>query len=187
MTKTLKEISQIRIGFYSQETVGSGIPYLQARQFDENGNLIAAPDTFLTPDSKCTTQLLKDGDVLFAGKGNRNFAWCYRRSIGDAVASGIFFVISPVKDMVIPEYLSAIFNHPVCQTYFAQLGSGTNIKSIRKTELEDMIIPVVPLETQAKIVAMHDLHIKDKELTLNLLQKKNDLYESLINTLVNSN
>jgi len=187
MNAQLKDISQIRFGYYSQSTADNGIPYLQARQFDDAGNLIANPDTFLSPDSKSTTQLLKDGDIIFAGKGNKNFAWCYHKEFGPAIASTIFFVISPDKRKVLPEYLAALFNHSKNQQYFQQLGAGSNIQSIRKNELGDFNVPVVPLQMQAKIVALYELHKQDISLTLQLLQHKNELYESVVNTLTNNN
>lgn len=187
MQITLKEISQIRFGYYSQITADNGIPYLQAKQFDDSGNLIVHSDTFLYADNKSTTHLLNDGDVILVGKGNKNFAWCYRETFGPAIASTIFFVITPDQTRVIPEYLTALFNHPRNQRYFRKLGEGSNIQSIRKNELEDFIVPVLPLPLQTKVIALYELHKQDINLTLQLLQHKNELYESVVNTLINNN
>lgn len=184
MNKALKDIANIRSGVFSQTTMSEGeVSYLQVKQFDDSGNLIAPSDTFLSYDNKVTTQMLKHGDVLFAGKGNKNFAWCYKNHFGDAVASTTFFVITPRHGEVLPEYLTAIFNQPAGQAYIGQLGLGSNIKSIRKKELEDMSIPVIPLEEQEKVVKITELQREENRLTQKLLTKKNELYESTIKTI----
>ena len=187
MTKTLGDIADIRFGYYAKPINGSGMPYLQAKHFDAYGNMIVAPDTFIEADHKAAEQMLRDGDVLFAGKGYRNFAWCYRRSFGQAVASSLFHVLTPDTQVVIPEYLTALLNHPKNQLYFQQLAAGSSIPSIRKNELADFKVPVVSLDMQSKIVEIYRLHRTEISLTLELLDRKNDLYESVFNTLVNDN
>lgn len=187
MNKALGEIAQIKFGYYAKPALGSGIPYLQANQFDAYGNMIEAPDTYLALEGKNSEQMLQDGDVLFAGKGYKNFAWCYRATFGDAIASTIFFVLTPDRKVIMPEYLTALLNHPKNQLYFQQLGSGSSIPSIRKNELADFKVPVVPLHLQARLVDIYNLHKKDISLTLELLERKNELYESVFDTLVNKN
>ncbi len=186
MKQFLHAIAQIRFGYYAPLTADSGIPYLQSKQFDDAGNLIALPETFLAADNKNTTHLLKDGDILLAGKGSKNFAWCYHAEFGPAVASTIFFVITPDPKLVLPEYLVALFHHSTGQQYFRQFGLGSNIQSIRKNELGDFVVPVLSFDLQEKIVALNKLHKHDINLTLQLLQKKNDLYDSVINNLINN-
>ena len=187
MKKLLKDISQIRFGYYSQETADNGIPYLQAKQFDDSGNLIAPPDTFLVPDSKSSTQLLKDGDIILAGKGNKNFAWCYNNHFGGAIASSTFFVITPDQNQILPDYMCMILNRLISQSSFALLGLGTNIKSIRKVELEELAIPVAPCDGQRTIMRIHDMHRQKQKLYLNIQKKDNELYDAVINELVNNN
>ena len=187
MRKSLGDIAQIKFGFYAKKLRSKGIPYLQVKHFDSNGNMITYPDTYIAPEEINSEQLLNDGDVLFAGKGYKNFAWCYRSSFGVAIASTTFFVLTPKQDIVIPEYLATVLNLPKNQMLFQHLGAGNDIPSIRKSELAVFPVPVVPLPLQAKIVALYDLHKKDINLSLQLLQYKNELYESVINTLVTNN
>lgn len=183
MNKTLREIAQIKFGYYAKPTDGDGIPYLQAKQFDSYGNMIMSPDTYLEADNKAQEQLLADGDVLFAGKGYKHFAWCYRSSFGMAIASTIFFVITPDESMVLPEYLTALLNNPKNQLYFQHLASGSSIPSIRKSELAEFKVPVLPLAVQTKLVDIYELHKKDALLTMELMARKSELYESVFDTL----
>lgn len=185
MIKTLGDIADIRFGYYAKPIDGRGISYLQAKHFDVYGNMIGEPDTFIAAEYKAADQMLRDGDVLFAGKGYKNFAWCYRRSFGEAVASSLFHVLRPDTQVVLPEYLTALLNHPTNQLYFQQLAAGSSIPSIRKNELANFKVPVVALDMQEKIVEVYKLHRKETSLTLELLERKNELYESIFNTLVN--
>jgi len=128
---------------------------------------------------------LQDGDILFVGKGNRIFAWCYRKTMGNAFASSIFFIIRPKQDLVIPEYLSVMLNLPKNNSYFRQLGAGSSIPSIRKTELAEFKINLVPLDVQEKVVTLHELHQKQVELQNNIIDKQNKMYQNIILKIVN--
>ena len=185
MIKTLGDIAQIKFGYYAKPSDSKDIPYLQVKQFDTYGNMIMLPDTFVSNESKNKEQLLRDGDVLFAGKGYKNFAWCDRSSFGEAIASSVFFVLTPTQSVVLPEYLATLLNQPKNQFYFQHLGAGSSIPSIRKNELAEFKVPIVPMAMQARIVEIYELHKKDLSLTLQLLERKNELYESIFNTLVN--
>ncbi|MBL7867158.1 MAG: restriction endonuclease subunit S [Flavobacterium lindanitolerans] len=184
MKKTISDIADIRFGVYSRTEESEGIPYLQVRQFDEYGILNGLPDEFIELDHKSDQQLLKDGDVLFVGKGNRLFAWCYRETDGPYIASSIFFVLRPNQNIIYPEYLSAVLNAPQTKAVFQQIGSGTNIFSIRKSELGAFEIPLPSLEKQKKIAALAELHQKEISLTQHLLNQKRYLYTGIISKLL---
>src|SRR5262249_15199212 len=134
------------------------VAYLQVRQFNDAGRLTTNADEYIVADSKTSGHFLKDGDVLFVGKGNRLFAWCYRATDQPLIASSIFFVLSPDLKIIYPEYLSAILNAPQNKATFQQIGGGTNIFSIRKSELAAFQIPVPSIQMQKKIAAMAELH-----------------------------
>lgn len=184
MKKQIGNISQIRFGYYTQpEEIGS-VNYLQARQFDDLGMLINLSYEYINIDQKSEPHLLKDGDVLFVGKGSRLFAWCYRKQFGSAVASSIFFVITPDTSIVYPEYLAAILNLPQTKNIFEQIGAGTNILSIRKSELEAFEVPILPMAEQEKIAAMYHLYRRDIVLHRELKEQKDNLYKATISKLI---
>lgn len=178
MKKNLHSIAEIRFGLYTPSDPNGEIPYLQVRQFDEQGLFRNATDEFIAADEKNLAHLLQDGDVLFVGKGNRIFAWCYRRESGPYVASSIFFVLRPNPQLVYPEYLSAVLNAPQSKAVFQQIGSGTNILSIRKSELGAFEIPLPPLERQQKIAELAHLYQRRIALTQELLDQQELLYQS---------
>jgi type I restriction-modification system DNA methylase subunit len=74
---TLKHITTIQTGVFAKPIQKGEIVYLQAKHFDENGELSEPLYPDLNAESKIHKHLLKKGDVLFAAKGTKNFAACY--------------------------------------------------------------------------------------------------------------
>ncbi|QHS61068.1 restriction endonuclease subunit S [Chitinophaga agri] len=179
----ISELCDIRFGFYSQPDTAGTVAYLQARQFNDDGRQIAAPDEYIQLDEKVAAHILKDDDVLFVGKGNRLFAWCYKYEGQPAVASSIFFVLRPHTHIIYPQYLAAILNTPLSKAAFSQIGGGTNILSIRKSELGAFEVPVPSMKQQKSIAALTQLYQQEIELTEQLIIQKRKIYTAIISKL----
>ncbi|HMG14571.1 MAG TPA: restriction endonuclease subunit S [Saprospiraceae bacterium] len=180
MCKEIQDISEIRFGYYAQPDESGTVPYLQVRQFTEQGILAQKPDEFIKLDKKSESHLLQDGDVLLVGKGNRLFAWCYRESFGPYIASSIFFVLRPNREIIYPEYLTTVLNIPASKTVFQQLGGGSNIFSIRKSELGAFEILLPSMDKQMEIAAYAALFQKDLALSSEIISQKQYLYQGII-------
>lgn len=182
MNCAISNISSIRFGLHAQPVEHGRVAYLQVRHFDTEGILSAPPDEFI--DTKDKSSLLHDGDVLFVGKGNRLFAWCYRRhQFGPCVASSIFFILRTNPARVYPEYLEVILNTPQAKAVFRQMGSGTNIFSLRKSELGAYQVPLPSLEQQKTIVTIAALARQEVMLARQLADRKQQLYITIISKL----
>jgi len=180
MQVKLKDIAEIQFGYYGQPSKDGSVLYLQAKQFNEFGQFIHDGDALLEVDDKVNENLLEDGDVLFAGKGFRFFATEYRKEIGKAVASSIFFIIKVNKERVVPAYLVSVLNLPKNILHFQQSGAGSSIPSIRKSELLDFSFNLIPLAQQHKVVKLQELHLKDIALTRNLINQKQLLFQTAL-------
>ena len=184
MKTKLGDITQLQFGLYTKPAEEGNAVYLQAKHFDDWGNQTEQIDTFIQIDQKNKSHLLEDGDIILAGKGMRNFAWTYDKSFGPAVASSIFFVIKVNKLKVLPDFLTTLFNMPQTQESFQNLGAGSSIPSIRKSELEAFTIKLPPLELQQKAVAIKQLHFKDMEISKKIISEKQKVYHGVINNLI---
>lgn len=182
----ISDVAQLQFGLYSKSSEEGNVKYLQAKHFDDSGILVKDIDTLLTKDDKNESHLLQDGDVLFVGKGFRNFAWTYTITVGEAIASSIFFVIRLNQSVVFPEFLATLFNTSKYQAYFQSMGAGSKITSIRKSELEAVVINLPDLETQKKIVELKKLHQRDMELSKVMIKEKEIRFQSVINQLLNT-
>jgi restriction endonuclease S subunit len=160
----LKHIAGIQTGVFAKPTQEGEIVYLQAKHFDENGELaeILYPD--LNADSKVHKHLLKKGDVLFAAKGTKNFAAWYQSDAIPAVASTSFFVIRLHDRNILPGYLVWFLNHPSTQALLKGQARGTSIASISKAVLSELEIPVPTIQKQELILQVTKLRYREKDL-----------------------
>lgn len=164
MKTTLKYITSIQTGVFAKTVQKGEIVYLQARHFDENGELAETLYPDLEADSKIHKHLLKKGDVLFAAKGARNFAAWYENDTIPAVASTSFFVIRLNDTTVLPGYLVWFLNHPGTQTLLKGQARGSSIASISKAVLSELEIPVPTIQKQKLILQLYKLRNKEKNL-----------------------
>jgi restriction endonuclease S subunit len=185
MKVKLQDIAQIQFGHYAQPSNKGTIPYLQAKHFNEHGQLVNGSDTFLEEDEKANQNILKDGDILYAGKGFRFFATAYKKEMGKAIASSIFFILKADTNKILPEYLAAVLNMPKSVLHFQQSGAGSSIPSIRKSELGDFSFNLIPIAQQEKVVALHQLYVEDINITKQLITQKQQLFQSVISKIIN--
>lgn len=186
MKKKLGDVAQLQFGVYEKPGIKGNAAYLQAKHFDDGGKLKVPVDSFLKVSKKNENHLLEGGDVLFVGKGFRNFAWTYSPAFGPAVASSIFFVLKPDKAQVLPEFLTALLNAPQTQAYMQSLGAGSSIPSIRKSELDAFALHLPSLEVQEKVVEIARLQEQDIELSKRIIAEKQKVYQSVINRLISN-
>lgn len=184
LKKHLKEISDLQFGYYDKPKEEGVVIYLQAKNFNDFGQFDGNADGYIEITEKSKGHLLEEGDVLFVGKGMRNFAWKYSAEMGKAIASSIFFVIKPKSDLVDSDYLVTVFNSAKYQSFFRSLGAGSSIPSIRKNELEAVEIPLPSLEVQQKIARLSGLHQTELALTGKLIDEKNKLFQAVINNIL---
>lgn len=180
----LGKLAHIHFGLYQRTSAETGLPYLQVSQFDEAGRLRSEPwEHYLSATEQNKAACLKPGQLIMAGKGLRHFAWLYQPALGPMVASSSFFVIEPDPRRVLPEYLTVYLNMPRMKALYQTLGAGTNIPSIRKSELANVRILLPQLETQRQIVQLTRLHQQEISLMESLMAKKKALYHAALHHL----
>ena len=110
MKKLIKDTAYIQTGLFAKPSGTGELVYLQSKHFDEYGQLHALLHPDLDADGISDKHLLRDGDVLFAAKGTKNFATVFENHHEPAVASTSFFVIRPTDKNLLPQYLAWILN-----------------------------------------------------------------------------
>jgi restriction endonuclease S subunit len=169
---SLKDITTIQTGFFAKPISKGEIVYLQAKHFDEDGEIaeILYPD--INNDGRIGKHLLRKDDVLFAAKGSKNFATCFKNDNIAAVASTTFFVLRLQVKNVLPEYLTWFLNHPNTQLLLKGQAIGSSMASISKTVLEDIEIPIPDIKKQELILSIYKLRKREKQLKQKLQQLK---------------
>lgn len=187
MNIKLRDIATIQTGIYAKPDSEGEIAYLQVSYFNENGELTAK----LHPDLKRADinekHMLKEGDVLFAAKGRKNFAAWYEIRNPAAVVSTSFFVIRLLdnfRDEILSEFLVWLINSPLSQNFLKDRARGTAIVSISKSVLEELELSIPDLKTQETILKITKLRKKEKGLKHQIEElKDNQLQQLLLNAL----
>jgi restriction endonuclease S subunit len=181
---TLKYIASIQTGVFAKPIPKGEIVYLQAKHFDENGELVETLYPDLNADGKIEKHLLRKGDVLFAAKGTKNFAAWYKGDNLPAVASTSFFVIRLKDRNVLPGFLTWFLNHPNTQFLLKREARGTSIASISKSVLAELEIPVPGIQFQELILKIYHLRNKEKKLKLQIENfREKQIQQQIINAL----
>src|SRR5690606_29033649 len=98
---------------------------------------------------------LRDGDVLFAGRGGRAYALCLSQVPEQTVCAQYFFVLRcRLSAAVLPDYLAWHINRAPSQRYLLSNAEGSDQLNIRRAVLEDLPIAVPDLARQRLIVEL---------------------------------
>lgn len=118
--------------------------------------------------------LLRLGDVLLAARGTRNVAVAFPADMFDAVTGSQVFVIRPHKG-VSAEYLAFYLNRRTAQRHISESLAGSFISFIPKEALNNLPVRVPPIEVQRKVVAVHQLAMKEHELMEQIKDRRKQL------------
>lgn len=166
MKKTLKQIASIQTGVFTKPSTEGEVVYLQAKHFDEAGQLRSTLHPDLIAGSISENHLLKQRDVLFAAKGSKNFAAIFDIDL-PAVASTSFFVIrvyAENKNQILPEFLVWFINQPATQNLLKGQAMGSSIVSISKGVLEELEVSIPNIQKQSMILNISKLRLKEVKL-----------------------
>ena len=187
MKTTLKHIAEIQTGLFAKTVNDGDVVYLQARHFDENGQLISVLHPDLKADQVTEKHLLRHGDVLFAAKGNKNFAAWYGSKNMAAVASTSFFVIrlkENFQNLILPKFLVWFINNQESQNFLKANAIGTGIASISKVVLGELEISIPELQTQLAILKIIHLRNSEKRIKQQIESlREKQIQQEIINAL----
>ena len=164
MKTLIKDITNIQTGLFAKPAGIGEVVYLQSKYFNESGQLTSVLYPDLKSEGISDKHKLKDGDVLFAAKGTKNFAVVYIKQNTPAVASTSFFIVRLKNEEVLPQFLAWFLNNHTTQTLLKGQAIGTSIPSISKQVLENLEITVPNIEIQKAILQITKLRNKEKSL-----------------------
>ena len=183
----LKDIASIHIGYHFRgqiRPVKDGqyqlihIKDISQGSWSSSDNLIR-----VNIDDLKAEQLLRKGDVILVGRGERRPAVAITDDVNNTTVRSQFFIIRahPVLD---PHYLAWTLNQDSSQKYLEEKSVGTNVKIVSKEVLSYLPIVLPDLETQRKIATLHSLNEKQRQLMNTIAEKRYQLTERALLNLV---
>lgn len=109
-------------------------------------------------------QFLRPGDVLFPNRGTRTTAIAFRLEVPRVIAGAQFFVLCPKAARALPEYLAWFLRTEEAARHFEGRRKGTYVQIIERRDLEELELPLPPLDVQRKIVEVAALAVEERAL-----------------------
>lgn len=178
MTKIkLQDFADIKSGVFLTGFPQGEVAYLQVKDIANPNGVLTA--TRLKQSSRTDQNLLKKGDLLFAGKGTSYVCRIFDWDI-PAVASTALYAIRLRNNIATPEYLCWYLNHPsvVAKIKAGQVGSGTPM--VHKSTLEELEIAVPSMEKQNLIVKLSLLQDREQSILHSIAEKRLQLSNQII-------
>jgi restriction endonuclease S subunit len=179
----LGSAAMVRTGIFAKPVSAGEVVYLQPRHFTENGQIHSLVYPDLKLNSTIEKHLLRQDDILFAAKGDKNFAALYKNNVQPSVASTSFLVIrlqEKFNDNILPEFLVWLINQPVAQKFLKGKAIGTSIVSISKSVLEELELSIPDAKTQKAILKISELHKKEKKIMHRIEELKEKIIQQQI-------
>ena len=185
MILKIKEIADIKVGVHLKTAHELSANYFQVSDFDSVGNLIYDIKPTVANLPKDARHILKDGDLLFAAKGNKNFSTIYKNQGVPSFASVSFVVISiNDQDVISSEYLNWYLNQTTSISRLQSVAVGTSIISISKQNIEDFEVNIPTLQKQEQIVQLSQLQAREQEIYALIAQKQKQITDYKIKTIL---
>lgn len=174
---SLKDIAEVFSGVYTKGSPTGTIACLQVKDL-----LMSSPETTATRievTPKLSNNILRKGDLLFAGKGTTYLCEIFNFDI-QAVPSTTLYSIRLHSDMVTPEYLHWYLNHPsvIAAIKTSQAGSGTPL--IHKPTLENLEIVIPDKDRQRLIVELSSLQKQEKKILETIAEKRMQITNQIL-------
>jgi restriction endonuclease S subunit len=175
MKNSLKEIADIRVGFQFRGKVepdpAGTVRVIQIKDIDSSRR-IRTEDLVSVKVDRQEANFLRQGDVLFLARGNRQYATLVAQPLERTIASGYFFILRAATNRVRPDYLAWCINQSEFQEAMRPWVRGTNTALVSKTDFRDLQIRVPPLAVQEKIVKLNELLERETRLLAELQEKR---------------
>ena len=158
---------------------------LQLKDVQKNGHIDLAQATQANMTKEKPPRPLQQGDILLRARGGYYYSGLFNADMDNVIATGQFFILSPNNNNVVPAYLCWYLNQPMAQQYLEKNNTGTNIPMINKQIISDLPVKRPSLNTQHKIAEIHQSWLKEKRLTEQLLNNREQMMRGLCQQYIN--
>ena len=131
------------------------IRYLEVRNLDEDGNVTDLTN-LASIERREERYCVADGDVILSKSLPFRTAVVRVEPDERILCSGNFYIIRPDRTQIDPIYLKLFLDSQLGQTQLRRISSGSSVLTIPVHDLQNILVPLVPLEEQKKIAAAYE-------------------------------
>lgn len=179
----LRQFARVVPGFHFRGTIKphpqGAYRVIQVKDVGEFRRFKPGALTRVQPERDVKPHLVRRGDVLFLSRGTRHFSVVIEEEVENTLAPNHFLILRIHGAEILPAYLGWYLNSPGAQAALRTVSQGSHVPFITMRELEDLEIPVPPLEVQERIVAVTALVEREQRLASSLLEARDQLVTAL--------
>ncbi|WP_029151838.1 restriction endonuclease subunit S [Methylovulum miyakonense] len=158
--KLLKQIATIRAGYAFrgkiEEDQNGNVHVIQMKDVDVGKGIDWTGLVVTDLPGKKQPDWLKNGDLLFVARGNRNFALLFDEVPFDTVLSPHFFHLTVKRGVnILPGFLAWQINQEPIQHYLQKSSHGSMVQAIGRQVLDNMPVAIPSLEKQQAILSVN--------------------------------
>jgi restriction endonuclease S subunit len=165
-------------GSITADPEGNGYA-LQIRDASPEGVADWTALTRTSLDSYKNIVWLRPGDIVFAARGQNNYALCFDEVPVPTVCSQYFFLLRVKSSALLPGFLAWQMNRQPAQRYFAQHAEGSDQIGIRRGVLEALPIVVPCIEQQRQIAALDKAAHEERKALQALIHNREQMLDAL--------
>lgn len=150
-SKKLGEIVNIKKSIEpgSDAYQNTGIPFVRVSNLSKFG--LTKPEIHLDANKYGNITLYPNKDTILLSKdGSVGIAYKVEEDM-EIITSGALLHLNIIDDEFLPDYLTLVLNSPIVQLQAERDAGGSIIQHWKPSEIEEVIIPKLPLDSQKKI------------------------------------
>ena len=187
----LKKLASIQMGhsFRSKLEPDSdgNISVIQMKDLTEDNRLNAKELMQIDMQDLKEHHRVKINDLAFRSRGQTNTAAIIDQQLKDAVIAAPLLRIRVNSDSILPAYLCWFINQRSSQAALQSKATGTAVRMIGISAIEELEVVVPSLDMQQKIIEIYQLSINEQKLMKALVKKKEVLIDAtLMNLAMNT-
>lgn len=193
--RTIKQISKkIRSGFYSKQLIlkDSGpIPFIRMSNV-EKGTVLFEDITFVDeePFEGKFSRIMHQGNIIIPRFVNVDKITILPIDYENYIIDQSYFGIE-LKDSILPKYLLLFLKSKYGTMQLEMLKRGGTIPFLNKSILENIIVPIHPIDTQVRVIGViedvEEMEKKNKKIIANLEKELNDYLKEKVGLSLSSN
>jgi type I restriction enzyme M protein len=158
----LGDVAEISVGrhvkskeLWDQPQNNRSLGYVRIRDLQKG--TVGRWTSWLNPDLYVAERrrALRTGDVLVSKSGTIGKSAIVRDDIDDAIAASGLYVVRAHQERLNPEFLFAYLESAACKEWLKAQARGAVIQHLSRNVLDRLLVPLPPLQLQARAAAEH--------------------------------
>lgn len=177
--RELGQVAHVQAGYLSRSRVEASARgthrLLQARDISTGKGVAAQTAVLFDPERNPDLYRVSKGDILVLARGQSHEAHLVETDLADTLASSVFHIVRPQREVILPGYLVWWLNQSDVQAHIKAGSRGTGIGYVSRQHIEQIPVTLPPRDVQQCIADAMALWRRKQSLQSQLDEKREKL------------